>query len=628
MNAPDVIVVDFETGAIEGRPNFPPVPAGVAITWPRQLGHYYACGHPTGNNCTPQDAAAALCDVWASGLPVLFHNAKFDLAVCYEKLGLPKLPWDRVHDTMILAYLCDPHGRSMALKELGEDLLGMAPDEQDELHAWIWEHRRELEATYGGKVVKSKLGAWISKTPGDLCGRYAVGDVDRTGALFEHLWPIVQANGMGEAYDRERQLLPILMENEEIGMRVDMVGLERDLDLYQGALELAEGWLRHTLHASGLGFDNDRDVSAVLLARGIVPPDLWTKTASGQLSMSKEALLPEMFTGPDGPAIASVLGYRNRLVTCLKMFMVPWFEQARQRGGYMSTNWNQTRGGEGGTRTGRPSTSSPNFLNISKDFEGRTDGFVHPDFLELPPLPLVRKYVLPDEGGTFLHRDFNSQELRIFAHAEQGELWGKYQAEPELDVHAFVGDKILELTGKELERTKIKVLNFQALYGGGVPAAQRKLNCSYAEAKEYKAFHDKALPGRKLVTEEIKRLVKRGLPIRTIGGRIYYCEPSKVVDGRRRELDYKLINYWVQGGAADLTKQAIIDWHAACGGGARFMVTVYDELNISAPIGDAARQMKILRETMNRPRLGLTVPMLSDGKHGPSWGNLTKGDPA
>jgi hypothetical protein len=62
------------------------------------------------------------------------------------------------------------------------------------------------------------------------------------------------------------------------------------------------------------------------------------------------------------------LGYRNRLKTCLDMFMRPWLEQASNYGGYITTNWNQVRGAGGGTRTGRPSTNEHNFLNISKDF--------------------------------------------------------------------------------------------------------------------------------------------------------------------------------------------------------------------------------------------------------------------
>ncbi len=377
---------------------------------------------------------------------------------------------------------------------------------------------------------------------------------------------------------------------------------------------------------------NNLNVAAILSERGIVPPENWSRTKgtkahpNGQLAMNKEDLRPEAFTGPNGAAIASALGYRNRLATCLNMFMRPWLIQAELMNGHITTNWNQVRQPNGGTRTGRPSTDKHNFLNISKDFEGRTDGYVHPAFLDVPPLPLCRKYVMPDVGDTFIHRDFSGQELRVFAHFEQGQLWSAYQADPRIDPHQIVSDELAALMGQELERTKVKVLNFQAIYGGGAPAAQKKLNCSLAEAKQYKAFHDKALPGRKVLSEEILRVVRRGDPIVTLGGRLYYVEEPRFMKdlGRIQTFEYKLINYIVQGSAADLTKRAIIDWYNHAKRLCRFLVTVYDEINGSAPLGDWERQMAVLRECMEAPRLGLTVPMLSDGKQGPNWGDLKK----
>ena len=78
----------------------------------------------------------------------------------------------------------------------------------------------------------------------------------------------------------------------------------------------------------------------------------------------------------------------------------------------------------------------------------------------------------------------------------------------------------------------------------------------------------------------------------------------------------------MQGSAADLTKQALIDWHNHPDRKARFMVTIYDEIDLSAAPDVADAQMDLLREVMERPRL--TVPMLSDGKRGPSWGKLEK----
>lgn len=637
MRAPDHITIDFESFPIMQRPAYPPRPVGVSIKWPGEPSHYYAWGHPTGNNCTYEEGFAALHEAWMSGLALLFHNSKFDVSVACEAMELPEPPWELMHDTMFLAYLCDPHAKALGLKELAEDLLEWPPEERDAVRDWVMEHKKVLFAAWGAKLslkmpTPSKCGAWIFSVPAEIVGPYACGDTDRTSALFEHLWPLVQETGMGPAYDTERELMPILLANERDGMRADVDALREDIPFYAHAFAKTEAWLRQELRASGLNFDADVDVANVLAERGIVPPENWSRTKgtkahpAGQLAMNKEDLRPEAFTGPNGAAIASALGYRNRLSTCLNMFMRPWLLQAQQYGGRITTNWNQVRQPNGGTRTGRPSTDKHNFLNISKDFEGRTDGYVHPTFLDVPTLPLCRKYVMPDHGHTFLHRDFSGQELRVFAHFEQGQLWRAYQADPRIDPHAIVSDELLRLTGVEIERTKVKVLNFQAIYGGGAPAAQKKLNCSLAEAKQYKAFHDQALPGRKVLSEEILRVVRRGDPIRTVGGRLYYVEEPRYVEkiGRVQTWEYKLINYIVQGSAADLTKRAIIDWYNDSRRQARFIVTVYDEINASAETGDKVRQMAVLRESMERPRLGLTVAMLSDGKWGERWGDLVK----
>jgi len=628
---------------IRQRPAYPPEPVGVSIRWPwEERSRYWAWGHPDGNNCSKQDAVRELGKVWASGNDLLFHNSKFDVAVATERLGLPMPRWDRIHDTMFLAYLADPHSRAIGLKELAAELLSWPAEEKDELKAWIlanqkmlvarWPELRAINKKTGvpkDTIAPSEVGAWIFATPGQLAGRYAEGDTDRTVGLFQELYPLIMEHGMGPAYDTERELMPILMANEREGMRADVLRLEQDVEDYGWAMDTVEDWLRRELRASGLNFDADDDVSSVLFDRGIVPADNWQTTKSGKLSMSKDNLLPEHFTGPNGANIASALGYRNRLKTCLKMFMQPWLEQASINGGYITTNWNQTRGTDqgGGTRTGRPSTNKHNFLNVSKKWDGRDDQYVHPVFLNLPPLPLCRTYVLPDKGEVWMHRDFSGQEMRIFGHFEQGQrpgdLWQSYYENPALDPHdGLVGPELRRVAGREIERTKVKTLNFQGVYGGGVPALQDKLRCSLAEAKELKRFHDMVLPGRRILNDEIKKVINLGLPIRTLGGRLYFAEPPGP-DGRSKL--YKLLNYLVQGSAADMTKRALIDWYNHPKRTARFLVTVYDELNGSA--GDLSRQMAVLREVMEAPRLGMTVKMLSDAKYGPNWGTLTKGEP-
>lgn len=635
MNAPECITLDFETHPIARRPKYPPMPVGISIKWPHEPSRYWACGHPTGNNCTPAEAFEALARAWHHPLPKLFFNAKFDVAVATEQFGLPMLPWDMIHDAMFLAFLCDPHAKNLGLKNLAADLLNWPPDERDAVADWVVFHKAQLCQTYPwnrklnkktGKsvdnITPSEAGAWIFATPGEIVGPYACGDTDRTEAMFDHLYPLVQDNGMRSSYDRKRRVMPIFLENEKQGIRTDMAGLERDIHRYGAAFATSEDWLRRELRASGLNFDADADVASVLLDRGVVPAENWQETASGDLSTSKDNLLPEHFSGPNGPAIASALGYRNRLKTCLTMFMQPWLTQAQQYGGYITTNWNQVRGSDqsGGTRTGRPSTYDHNLLNVSKSWMGRDDGYVHPAWLQVPELPLCRMYLLPDEDQEFLHRDFSGQELRIFAHFEQGALWDAYQADPSLDPHKMIGEELMRVAGREIERTKVKTLNFQGIYGGGAPALQRKLRCSLAEARELKMFHDRALPGRKVLNEEIKRVIMSGLPIRTWGGRLYYAEEPGYSKKHKRHMtyEYKLINYEVQGSAADLTEESIIAWHEARERDSRFLITVYDEINISSAKDRMVRQMALLKEAMEARRL--TVPMLSDPKHGASWG--------
>jgi len=241
-------------------------------------------------------------------------------------------------------------------------------------------------------------------------------------------------------------------------------------------------------------------------------------------------------------------------------------------------------------------------------------------------LPLVRRYVLPDEGEVFLHRDFSGQEVRIFAHYESGELAEAYRDNPSLDPHGWLKEEIQRTTGQELERTRVKNVTFARLYGGGAGAVQAQAKCkSLAEAKEIIAFHDAALPGRRIVSDEILRLIRRGEPIRTWGGRLYYCEPPKIVKGRRHTWEYKLINYLVQGSAADITKEALCRWYYTEGRNtweARFLLTVYDEINLSSPREYIYENMEMLKCVMED--IELDVPMRSDGKMGERWGELEK----
>jgi len=614
-----LVTIDFETKKIEGRPRYPPIPVGVSLLEPGREARYLAWGHPVGNNCTFERARTILGQVWRSRkVDMLFQNAKFDVEVATAHMGMEMPEWNRVHDTQYLLFLKDPHAKSLSLKPSAERYLDMPPEEQMEVFEWLRDHG----------IIKSvhqkDAGAYISEAPGDIVGKYANGDTIRTRKLFDLLYPDICENEMVEAYDRERALMPILLRNEQEGIRVDQKLLAHDYDMYSDSMEKVDKWLKKRLGAPSLNIQSDQDLADALEAAGIVTEWKYTEPSkrhpNGVRSVAKNNITADMFSDQ---RVFNALNYRNRLATCLGTFMGRWIDIANENNGHIHTNWNQVRHTEGegaGARTGRMSTN-PNFQNIPKSFEDKGDGYEHPSHLKVPPLPLMRKYILPDEGSVFAHRDYNQQELRILAHFDNHTLMQSYIDNPRLDVHTYVQEAISSIAGIALGRSATKVLNFGVVYGMGLGKLAAGMKTDVATAKRVKDAQMKALPGLKALTREINSIGKSGEAIRTWGGRMYFSEPPKVIQGRTQTFEYKLLNYLIQGSAGDCTKEAIIRYDQMKEHG-RFLVTVHDEINISVPVKHLKREMEILRGCMQS--VEFDVAMLSDGKTGPNWGSLTK----
>lgn len=631
--------IDFETEAIGQRPKFP-APVGVAIGAPGRAPRYYAWGHPSENGIYELSATGL---VRVSGDPrtageaalreafqgdVLGHNiAKFDLPVAEAHLNLRSPAWDRVHDTLFQLFLLDPHADSLALKESAERIFDEPPQERDAVYDWLAEQGfiSKPKLNEDGRLVYPKnAGAFISKAPGNLVALYAIGDVTRTLQLHERCFPKLVELGMQKAYDRERRLAPILLANERQGMRVDLPGLERDLQVYESDLALADAWIISRLGGKEFNLDSDMELAAALKAAGVVPE--FPKTPTGKDSVSKKTLVKKLFADPD---VWLALYYRNALDTVLKMSMRPWLAQARENNGYIFTEWNQVRQSHGrdafkGARSGRITCSY--FQNISKTFLDKGDGYEHPAFLEVHELPLVRRYLLPDAGGAWGHIDYNQQEMRLVAHYEEGALAEAYRRNPATDIHNDVQALIKQATGKLYDRRPVKIVDFRTVYGGGVSGLAEMFQWSYSEAKELIDAWKKALPDVVELDKELKRRFRSGQHLRTYGGRVYFVKPPAIAKkgprkGEMITFEYTALNYLIQPSGADVTKEALIRYDEAKKEG-RLIVTVHDEVNLSIPEKAAASELKILKECMESVKLD--VPWRVDTKIGDSWGSLKK----
>lgn len=610
--------IDFETEAIERRPRYPPVPVGLAIKHNGERGRYIGWGHPTKNNGTWDQANSLLLQAFASGEELLFHNMKFDLEIAQKHFGIAIPEWGRLHDTMFQVFLEDPYASSFALKPSAERILGLPPEERDVVRDWLVEHR----------VVARNAkdwGAHIADAPGDIVGRYAVGDVDRTYKLHKKLTRYINENDMSEAYDRERQLMPILLRNEQQGMRVDQELLAADVVSYNSELQRADDWLRKRLKTPSLNVDATEDFADALERCRVVTH--FAQTDKGNRSLAKDKLTLDLFSDKE---VAFVYGYRQKLSTCLGTFMEPWLTMADACVGRIHTNWSQLkqtsgRGDDSGAKTGRLA-SSPNFQNIPKVFATGEDalGWFYPTKIKLRELPKIRSYILPEEGEVFCHRDYAQQEIRILAHFEDGDLMRMFNSkrppkevckDGRVDIHAYVGHMIKQQLDLELSRYTVKTTNFGMLYGMGLDKLAYRLNTDREHAQEIRNAQRKVLGGVMDLDNELKELGRSGQFIRTWGGRIYYREPNP-----ERDMSYKLLNYLIQGSAADCTKQALINMADNPEFDGQILVTVHDEINFSSPKRDVKRNMRALRESMLD--VAFDVPMISDPKTGERWGSL------
>jgi DNA polymerase-1 len=622
----NAITIDFETEPIAQRPKYPPKPVSVSIKRGAGKPRFYSWGHPTGNNSTLKEATAAVAKAWGSRSPLLFQNAIFDIDVAETHLGVPALPWARVHDSMLMMFLLDPHAPDYHLKESCERLLKWKPEERDAVIDWLIEH----QPVAGVKLTRGRhgdnyAGAHICLAPAEVVEPYCNGDVDRTYALAMWCAKKLEKRKMVVAYDRERRMLPVILRMERHGVRADVAALKRDIKRYEAEHAKLDGWLLKLLRVQELNFDAPQQVAQALVYVGLADATKMGITKTGKLAANKEA----MKAGVTDKRITAALRWRGAVGTCLKTFLRPWYAQAKS-GGRIYVRWNTTRKDSrdpSGARTGRLS-SSPNLQNIPKVFKplfaehcvdkAKVATLPHVPFKGLLDTPRARQYILADKGHVLIDRDFSSQELRVLAYFENDGIARAFEKTADLDLHQKVADDL------DITRERAKTVNFAILYGVGSGHLAEMLDCTTDEAKEIKKRYFTAYPSVKDLIDDLKALAKAGKALRTWGGREYFCEPPKFVNGRMWDFAYKLLNYLVQGSSADLTKEAMIAFHESAESAEAdvwLLASVHDELLASVPKALVKTVMERMRRIMSTNWLG-TVPMLSTGKVGSTFATM------
>jgi DNA polymerase I len=161
---------------------------------------------------------------------------------------------------------------------------------------------------------------------------------------------------------------------------------------------------------------------------------------------------------------------------------------------------------------------------------------------------------------------------------EQGVPWTK------TDVHAQTTHKAfpqIPLGTDEFKewRSKGKMFNFMANYGGGKYAAMDSLDLEEEEADALVRGYGEAFPGVQIYQKAIQKAHANKGYVHNHYGRRYYLEDTST--------SYKLANYNIQGTCADALKQAIIELDKyLTDKNSKMVIPIHDEISFDIYKGE------------------------------------------
>ena len=479
---------------------------------------------------------------------------------------------------------------------------------------------------YGG-APNGKQRANIYRAPPRLVGHYAESDADLPLRLAPIFYRLLEKEGMLDLFAMECDLIPLLIAMRMEGIAVNLPYAERLRDDLQ-VREVAAQAKLDALAGRHVDINSSDSLAKAFDGAGIA----YGRTAKGAPSFTKQ------FLADLNTPITNCINDIRKLAKLRGTFVESYILDSHVKG-KVYCQFHPMRGDEGGTRSGRFSSSTPNLQNVpSRDEE---------------LAPLIRGLFVPDPGHLQWRKyDYSQIEYRFLIHFAQGpganDVRRLFNENPDTDYHEMALDLVApeagwDISTKELRkqhRKPVKNINFGLIYGMGVDKLSADLGLTRAQGKALFAAYHKGVPfakatmdacsGEALATGVITTILNRKSrfdlwePAKWGGGGIALPYERAILEyGQlRRAYTHKALNRRLQGSAADLMKKAMLDcWKQgifAETGVPR--LTVHDELDFSDPGGRerAFAEMQHVMETS----IPLSIPVRADGECGPDWGHV------
>jgi len=528
---------------------------------------------------------------WEAALPLLRgvledeHILKVGQNIKYDAEVLKRHGADLkgIHfDTMIASYVINPGIRQHNLDYLAQHYLN---------HKMI---------SYREVTGKGKNACNFSDVEVQKACEYSCEDADITFRLMGILDETLRSEKNETLfYDLEMKLLPVLMDMEMAGIRIDARFFQEMSARFAHEMKEMEAAI---FAEAGMTFNinSPQQLGFVLFEKLGLPGQ--KKTAkTGRYSTDVKVLKALSQSAYKIPTL--LLRYRT-LSKLKSTYLDALVKLADPSSGRIHTSYNQTV-----AATGRLSSSNPNLQNIPiRGEEGRE----------------IRKGFVAEPGHVLVAADYSQIELRVFAHYS-GDAAFIDAFKHDQDIHTRTASEILSKEGQDVTpemRRVAKAINFGIIYGMGPRKLSEELGIDHKTAKDYiSMYYDRYQGVTRYRDETIKEARKNGYVTTLFNRRRYLPDMEHANNRIRSEAERMAINTPIQGTAADLIKQAMIRIHHRLQEEefrTRMLLQVHDELVFEAPEAEVERVTPMIREEMEGV-YPLKVPLKVDMNKGRNW---------
>ena len=552
---------------------------GLTVSIGPRHARYVPLGHRALDAGTDLDRATALPLLHRVLADRRVHKVGHDLKLASLVLGRQGLQLDGLAlDTLLASYLLDSTRSTYRLEDLALEQVGYKAIPKEDIIG------------RGAKAVN------FADVPAEAVADFAGERSDLALQLGDRLASRLAAEGLDSLYrDLELPLIPVLVDIERAGVRVDVEALAAQSTRIEGALAARQGDI-HALAGQEFNINSPKQLSEVLFDKLHLPA--LKRTGKTRAASTSADVLEELALVHELPR--KVLKWRS--LQKLKGTYIDALPQlVNPDTGRVHTSFNQAV-----AVTGRLSSSDPNLQNIPIRTEIGRD---------------IRSAFVAAPGAVLISADYSQIELRVLAHLSRDESLIRAFERGE-DIHDQTARKIFGSTSSldtHEQRRRAKIVNYALLYGKTAFTLAKDIGVTQQGAQTFIDAYFAEYPAvRHFIDETIGRAREAGV-VATIFGRKRRVPELTSRNGKIRAAAERVtVNFPIQGTAADILKRAMIDVHRALPPDAAMILTVHDELLFEVPESRADQVASLIKEQMEGA-VSLAVPLTIDVGIGKNW---------